>query len=259
MPSSRPEAAHFAAAVERPPYFALAFAFAFAGTSYPAPGTSPTPNRHILSNYIDPGTESPTENPKMKRFAIISATTAVAWTLIACSSQPADTHAADVKAIQDNENQWNQDFAAKDTSKILAHYADDAVLMTPDMPASHGITDVSAAIKQMVADPALALKFQSSKIEVAKSGDIGYTQGIYTMIMTDPVSKQIIHDHGSYVTTYRKQPDGTWKAVADIATSEVPPPAPPPAGGKRGKSSGKNSNKSSSKTKSKHKSSGVPA
>jgi hypothetical protein len=46
------------------------------------------------------------------------------------------------------------------------------------------------------------------------------------MAMTDPQRKQVINDHGSYVTTYRKQPDGAWKAVADIATSEVPPPAP---------------------------------
>jgi ketosteroid isomerase-like protein len=80
----------------------------------------------------------------------------------------------------------------------------------------------------MVSDPALSLKFQSSKVEVAKSGDVAYTQGSYTMVMTDPQTKQVINDHGSYVTTYRKQPDGTWKAVADIATSEVPPPVPPP-------------------------------
>jgi uncharacterized protein (TIGR02246 family) len=184
----------------------------------------------------------------MKRLATLSAATAIACSLIACTSQPPDTHVADTKAIQDTENQWNQDYAAKDASKILAHYADDAVLMAPDMPADHGITAVSATIKQMVADPALSLKFQSSKIEVAKSGDIGYTQGIYTMTATDPVSKKVIHDHGSYVTTYRKQPDGTWKAVADIATSEVPPPAPPPAAAKH-----KPSAKPSAKSKGKHK------
>ena len=188
----------------------------------------------------------------MKRLATVTLATAIAFSLIACSSQPADTHAADVKAIQDIETQWNQDYAARDTSKILAHYADDAVLMTPGMPSAHGMTDVSAAIKQMVADPALALKFQSSKIEVAKSGDIGYTQGIYTMIAIDPVTKQIVHDHGSYVTTYRKQPDGTWKAVVDIATSEVPPPMAPTAGAKH-KSAAKSTTKAAGKPKSKHK------
>ncbi len=187
----------------------------------------------------------------MKRFAILSAVTAITWTLLACNSQPADTSAADTKAIQDIETQWNQDFAARDASKIIAHYADDAVLMAPGMPSDHGITAVSATIKQMTADPALALKFQSSKIEVAKSGDIGYTQGIYTMTATDPVTKQVIHDHGSYVTTYRKQPDGTWKAVVDIANSEVAPSTPPPPGAKH-KATAKSTSKPAGK-KSKHK------
>jgi ketosteroid isomerase-like protein len=97
------------------------------------------------------------------------------------------------------------------------------------MPATTGKDAIRAALKGMVTDPALSLKFHASKVDVAQSGDIGYTQGSYTMTMTDPQSKQVINDHGSYVTTYRKQPDGMWKAVADIATSEVPPPAPPPA------------------------------
>jgi ketosteroid isomerase-like protein len=85
----------------------------------------------------------------------------------------------------------------------------------------------------MVADPALSLKFQASHVEVAKSGDVAFTRGSYTMTMTDPNSKQVVNDRGSYVTTYRKQADGSWKAVSDIATSEVPPPMPAPDSKKR--------------------------
>jgi hypothetical protein len=51
---------------------------------------------------------------------------------------------------------------------------------------------------------------------------MGYTQGTYEMTMTDPASKREIHDHGSYVTIYSKQADGSWKAVADIACSAWP-------------------------------------
>ncbi len=162
----------------------------------------------------------------MKQLAALCAMTTLALTLTACT-QP-DTHDADVKAVQDTEAQWNRDYSAKDADKIIAHYADDAVLMAPGMQSSSGKDAIRNVIKGMVSDPALALKFQSSRVEVAKSGDVAYTQGSYTMTMTDPQSKQVINDHGSYVTTYRKQPDGSWKAVADIATSEVPPPPPPP-------------------------------
>jgi hypothetical protein len=47
------------------------------------------------------------------------------------------------------------------------------------------------------------------------------------MTMTDPLSEHVIHEHGSYFTTYAKQDDGSWKAVSDIATSEEAPSAPP--------------------------------
>jgi uncharacterized protein (TIGR02246 family) len=172
----------------------------------------------------------------MKQFSTLCSMTVIALMMVACN-QPVDTHDADVQAIKDNETQWNQDFASKDSDKIAAHYADDAVLMVPGTASTTGKDAIRNSLKQMVADPALSLKFQASKVDVAKSGDVAYTQGSYTMTVTDPTTKQVIHDHGSYVTTYRKQPDGTWKAVADIATSEVPPPVPPAAPSKRGKSS----------------------
>ena len=163
----------------------------------------------------------------MKRLATLCAVTAMALTITACNQTP-DTHDADAKAIQDNETQWNADWAAKDSDKIAAHYADDAILIVPGSPSTSGKAAIATANKGMVTDPAMSLKFHADKVEVAKSGDLGYTQGTYTLTVTDPVGKQVINDHGSYVTTYRKQPDGSWKAVVDIATSEVPPPAPPP-------------------------------
>jgi uncharacterized protein (TIGR02246 family) len=158
----------------------------------------------------------------------LMALTMMMTTMTACNQAPDthDTHDADVKAIQADETQWNQDYAAKDQDKIVAHYADDAVLMVPGMPSLSGREAIRGALKQMISDPALALKFQTSRVEVAKSGDVAYVQGAYTLAVTDPATRQVINDHGSYVTTYRKQPDGAWKAVADIASSEVPPPAP---------------------------------
>ena len=162
-----------------------------------------------------------------KRFATLCATTVIALMMTACN-ETADTHDADVKALKDIEAQWNRDFASKDPDKLVAHYADDAVLMSPGMPASSGKAAIRNTLKQMVSDPAFSLKFQASKVEIARSGDVAYTQGSYTMAMTDAQTKQVVSDHGNYVTTYRKPPDGAWKAVADIATSGVPPPASPP-------------------------------
>ncbi len=168
----------------------------------------------------------------MKRLAIVCFSTAVAVMVTGCNHAP-DTRDADVKALKDNEAQWVQDYAAKDADKLMAHYADDAILMVPGMKAVSGKDAIRSALGQMLSDPALSLRFEAEKVEVAKSGDLGYTQGSYTLAVTDPHTKQVVNDRGSYVTNYRKQPDGTWKAVADIVTSEIPPPAPPPAPSKK--------------------------
>jgi uncharacterized protein (TIGR02246 family) len=146
-----------------------------------------------------------------------------------CASTPPpapDTRDADAKAIHDNEDAWNNDFVAKDVAKLQAHYTDDATLMAPGMPPTHGKEAIGKVLKEMVGDPALSLKFQATRVEVAKNGDFGYSEGTYTMSMTNPVTKKPMTDKGSYVTVYTKQADGAWKAISDIASSEAPP-APP--------------------------------
>jgi uncharacterized protein (TIGR02246 family) len=169
----------------------------------------------------------------MKVLAMLFGTAAIALTMTACNQAPPpaavapDTHDADVKAIGDLETQWNQDYAAKDLDKVASHYTDDAALMTPFAEALNGKDAIRGALKEMLSDPALALTFKASRIDVAKSGDLGYTQGSYTLRVTDPATHKPITDHGSYVTTYRKQADGSWKAAADIASTAVPPQPSP--------------------------------
>jgi uncharacterized protein (TIGR02246 family) len=163
----------------------------------------------------------------MKAPTILCSSILIILALTGCNQL--SSHDAAVKAIQDTEAQWNQDYASRDVDKIMDHYADDAVLMVPGTPISNGKAAIREGTKPMAADPAMALKFASTRVEVAKSGDLAWTQGTYTLTLTDPQSHQVINDHGSYVTTFRKQPDGSWKVVADIATSEVPPSAPTPA------------------------------
>jgi uncharacterized protein (TIGR02246 family) len=170
----------------------------------------------------------------MKRQNTLCAVAAIVLTLTltACNQTPdktSDTRDADIAALKANEAQWVQDYAAKDVDKVAAHYADDAVLMIPGAPPVVGKDAIHTGFKPMLADPALSLKFEASKVDVAKSGDLAYTEGSYTMTLTDPQTKQIVHDHGSYVTTYRKQPDGAWKATVDIVNSDVPPPPAPSA------------------------------
>lgn len=166
----------------------------------------------------------------MKAIATLCSTALVALLMTACTQAPPpappDTHDADVKAINDLETQWNQDYSTRDGDKLAGYYADDAVLMAPGMEPLRGKDAIHNGLKQMVTDPAFSLKFHADRVDVAKSGEIAYSQGSYQMAGTDPATHKVMNDHGSYVTTYHKQTDGSWKAVADIATSATPPGPP---------------------------------
>ena len=135
---------------------------------------------------------------------------------------PADTRAADEKAIRDDEVVWNKDWAAKDLDKILSHYADDATLMVPDVPLLHGKDAMRPALQQILADKNWSLTFSSTTVEVSKSGDIAYLQGNYTVTETSPKTKKSVTEKGKYVTVYKKQADGSWKAIEDINNETAP-------------------------------------
>lgn len=153
----------------------------------------------------------------------------------ACSETPApaaDTSAADQKAIKDGEIIWAADYASRDPDKLVAHYADDATLLIPDEPLMSGKDAIRAGIQPMLADKNFALTFTTSTVGVSKSGDLGYSQGTYSMTMTNPKTKKPVTEHGKYVTVYKKQADGSWKAIEDINNADAP--AVPVAMAKKG-------------------------
>lgn|ERR1035438_9029365 len=140
------------------------------------------------------------------------------------------THDADIKAMTTDVLRWKSDFNTKDLDKLLSHYADDTVVVVPGMPVAKNAEARRAVIKEMISDPALNMTaLDCPRVEVAQSGDYGYAQCTYAMTVTDPVTKKPMNDRGSVVEVYKKQPDGSWKSISDIAASEVPPMLPPPA------------------------------
>ncbi len=153
----------------------------------------------------------------------IAAASALALLFLAGCKQQADTSAIS-DALKADTTQWNADWAARDAAKIANHYADDAVTMDPDANPSNGRQaaqqDVAAALK----DPNFTLTFAADRTDASSSGDMAYVQGHFTVTQTDPATHAKVAQNGSYVTVYRKQADGSWRAVADIASPGAPPP-----------------------------------
>jgi len=160
----------------------------------------------------------------MRRF--IPAGAAILLVVLMTGCKPSVNSDSEAKSLQAVEAQWEQDFAAKDFDKALAHYTDDAVMMVPGAPPVVGKPAIEAAFKPLRSDPDFKITFHSDRVVVSSSGDLAYTQGAYTTAMTDQKTGQVVHDHGSYITTFRRQTDGSWKASSDISDSEVARPQP---------------------------------
>ena len=144
-----------------------------------------------------------------------------------------DRHSkADVGAIKDaisaDEKKWSDEFQAKpmNVDALVAHYAPDAYFIAPGVKSTSGSADIRKAYEEGLKDPNFNISFSPDKIEVAASGDIAYSRGRFTEKYTDPGTKQIASASGSFITVYKKQDDGSWKAVEDFAAAD---PAPAPA------------------------------
>ena len=129
------------------------------------------------------------------------------------AAQAADSAAA-VKQV---EAEMLAAFQAKDAAKLASYYSDDALVATSGRSLK-GKDAIAKATAEDFADPAFALTFANERTDVASSGDLAYTSGTYSVSYTNPATKSVDKDAGSYLTVFRKQADGAWKAVADIAT-----------------------------------------
>ncbi|MEO8030929.1 MAG: DUF4440 domain-containing protein [Gemmatimonadota bacterium] len=85
-----------------------------------------------------------------------------------------------------------------------------------------GITKGSDAIRQLMAgalsDPKTLLDWQPVSAVAAASNDLGYTIGKWQVRLR--AKRDSVLAHGNYLTVWKKQPDGTWKAAVDIGNPE---------------------------------------
>ncbi len=146
-----------------------------------------------------------------------------ALALAGCDQMKKEDHAAadpakveqELKAI---EAGWEKDYQARDVDKAVAHYSDDAAVANPGMALASDEVSRKMAITQFLSDPSMKVTFASDRVGVAQSGELAYTRGHYAIDMIDPKTKQPKTDTGSYLTVWKKQADGSWKAVEDFVT-----------------------------------------
>src|SRR5665213_2969694 len=108
----------------------------------------------------------------------------------------------------------NADIAFSDMSRqigmkkaFLQYIDDEGVLLRPDRLPIIGADAIDFI--SVLSDTAYKLSWKPMHAEIAKSGDLGYTYGIYQLKIKDTTLK------GTYVNIWKKESDGEWKFVVN--------------------------------------------
>ena len=147
-----------------------------------------------------------------------------AW-LCACSPQtsqsvqPVDTRTADADAIRAADIEWNKAMQARDVDKSISFYGDGAILLGNKAPAVEGRDSIRKEFQEMLSQTGGSFNFTNTSVEVARSGDLAWEHGVYQFTGSDKKGKPVT-EKGKYLTVWKKQADGSWKAVADMDNSD---------------------------------------
>jgi ketosteroid isomerase-like protein len=133
----------------------------------------------------------------------------------------------DEKAVRDADAEWSKVAGAKDLDKTVGFYADDAIVLPPNqamVTTKDGIRNLWKGFM----DSFQTISWNTTRVEVAKSGDMAVTTGTYELTMKDGTK-----DHGKYCEVWEKK-GGAWKVATDMFSSDLPatsaPSSPAPAG-----------------------------
>jgi uncharacterized protein (TIGR02246 family) len=133
---------------------------------------------------------------------------------------PADTRAADEAAIRANSIAWSNATAQKDVDKAVSVYAPDAVVLSDGGPINSDPAKIRAGYQGLADAKDTTLAWKTTKVEVARSGDIAYEYGAYHFDTKDKKGKATTY-HGKYVIVWKKQADGSWKVAVDTDNSDT--------------------------------------
>jgi ketosteroid isomerase-like protein len=138
------------------------------------------------------------------------------------TSAPASTSSsasAAAAAIQSEADSWFKAIAAKDLDKTLSFYAADAQYLSGGRPAAATPDQRRKLWVEDFATPGFSSDEATTKIEVARSGDLAYQQGTYVSGMQD-ARGHVTKSSGKFVVVWKRQNDGKWKAVIDIDNAD---------------------------------------
>jgi ketosteroid isomerase-like protein len=138
----------------------------------------------------------------------------------ACAATPPP---ASSEALRASLTQAELDFAAATAARGVDGWVNAFAPDGMSLDAKGTVVRGHAAIREAMT-PVLAkvkIVWKPTVVDVAPSGEMGFTYGLYQVLAPDAAGKPSVASHGAYMTVWRRQADGSWKVVADMGSKDT--------------------------------------
>ena len=136
--------------------------------------------------------------------------------LAACTARPFDAAAEGRKLLQ-RDADWAEAAAdGKDIDRIVSYWADDAIIIEPGQEPVEGKAAIRAYVTASLHTPGFRIHWVSSDPAFSADGTLAYMRGKDEMTVPGANGTlTTLHTRG--VSIWRRDPDGVWRCVVDIA------------------------------------------
>lgn len=144
--------------------------------------------------------------------------------LVACQAPSSDFTDQDASAVRAQIDTYVSTALAADWDTWGNIMSSDVIFFPPNQAPFVGHDAVMAWVREF---PTLT-SFTAVPDEVSGTGDLAYAHGTFSYSATLP-DDSAITEQGTYVSIFRRQPDGSWRYTHNIWHSNLPVPAPQPS------------------------------
>lgn len=135
--------------------------------------------------------------------------------LLGCSEKRVVDKKLEGEKLMQLSLEWSDVVKTGDLEKIMAGWADDAVMMVPGMSPLKGKDAIRGYVEAGLQIPGFSVKWEPLEVFVSDNGDMAYMIERNEMIVNDSIGNPII-TYNKTVTVWRKDANGDWKNVIDM-------------------------------------------
>jgi len=136
------------------------------------------------------------------------------------AKDPASLSPADLAGIRAVGSAFVVAANAGDAEGVAALYAADGAVLAPNLPPQKGRDAIKSFWGGFL--DAYTVRFEAASDTIEGRGDLAYNRGHYRFTAV-PKAKGApgVADEGKFVEILKKQPDGSWKYVVDMYSSNL--------------------------------------